>query len=304
MWTAGALLIAWAAWLPYPPRQRPDRSSDGRPSRFRSSARCSPQRSRSSPSSTMSRSSSAAAHGRGAGPRRGAALDESAAEAEARLSYLLCSRFSKPSMSFRKRFVSCCFGAIAERLDATTAPSAWAAMALPNASPLVGEPYWTARLPLGQAGAARGRPLRDGRADWSSRRSKAPRLAPARRRRACVALLAATERRGPSTRPSSGRSARASRPSLGAGRDSPLIRSTIPSTTRSITGSFHMTPSSLPTPPPIARIRCARVYVAGRVSYRSEDGARDREPAVRPVLTPAFGTTSVGCDADFSRRAA
>ena len=51
----------------------------------------------------------AAAHGRGAGPRRGAALDESAAEAKAWLSYLLSSRFSNPSMSFRKSFVSCCF---------------------------------------------------------------------------------------------------------------------------------------------------------------------------------------------------
>jgi hypothetical protein len=45
-------------------------------------------------------------------------------------------------------------------------------------------------------------------------------------------------------------------------------------------------------------------YAAGRVPYRSDDGARDRDQAVRPVLAPAFGTTRVGCDADLSQRAA
>jgi hypothetical protein len=45
-------------------------------------------------------------------------------------------------------------------------------------------------------------------------------------------------------------------------------------------------------------------YAAGRVPYRSDDGARDRDPAVRPVLAPAFGKARVGCDAKLSQRAA
>lgn len=45
-------------------------------------------------------------------------------------------------------------------------------------------------------------------------------------------------------------------------------------------------------------------YAAGRVPYRSEDGARDRDQAVRPVLAPAFGTPRIGRDEELSRRAA
>ena len=45
-------------------------------------------------------------------------------------------------------------------------------------------------------------------------------------------------------------------------------------------------------------------YVAGRVPYRSIDASRDRDEAVRPVLTPAFGAARGRCDADVSHRAA
>lgn len=45
-------------------------------------------------------------------------------------------------------------------------------------------------------------------------------------------------------------------------------------------------------------------YAAGRVPYRSDDADRDRDEAVRPVLTPAFGTARNGRDADVSPRAA
>ena len=45
-------------------------------------------------------------------------------------------------------------------------------------------------------------------------------------------------------------------------------------------------------------------YAAGRDPYRSDDGSRDRDAAVRPLLAPAVGAARVGCDADLSRRAA
>ena len=45
-------------------------------------------------------------------------------------------------------------------------------------------------------------------------------------------------------------------------------------------------------------------YAPGRVPYRSDDGDRDSDEAVRPVLAPAFGAARNGCDADVSPRAA
>jgi hypothetical protein len=45
-------------------------------------------------------------------------------------------------------------------------------------------------------------------------------------------------------------------------------------------------------------------YAAGRVPYRWADAPRDGDPAVRTVLTPAFGSTRVRCDTKLSERAA